>query len=254
VASAAGGWLESHRSAYGGMRVCVTGGAGFIGSHLVEALDALGAHVTVLDDLCNGFRDNLKGRSDRVRLIEGSILDADAMSRAAEGAAVIFHLAALGSVPRSVEEPMRYHRVNVDGTLAVLEQDDTCLVRLYRADPRPATDTLPRTRRGDAPAVETIGDLAAAGIVPLEKTLLADLAPLVPRFRADVHGGDGAGGGASLKLEGLTVLGERRILLANDNDFAVPGSTGGGTAARSCVWVVELPSALPPHEALTVDR
>lgn len=121
MAGSAGGWLESHRAAYSGMRVCVTGGAGFIGSHLVEALDALGAHVTVLDDLCNGFRDNLKGRSDRVRLIEGSILDADAMSRAAEGAAVIFHLAALGSVPRSVEEPMRYHRVNVDGTLAVLE-------------------------------------------------------------------------------------------------------------------------------------
>jgi UDP-glucose 4-epimerase len=101
--------------------VCVTGGAGFIGSHLVEALDALGAHVTVIDDLCNGFRENLAGRSDRVRLIEGSILDASAMARAAEGAAVIFHLAALGSVPRSVEEPMRYHRVNVDGTLAVLE-------------------------------------------------------------------------------------------------------------------------------------
>ncbi len=121
MAGSAGGWLESHRAAYGGMRVCVTGGAGFIGSHLVEALDALGAHVTVLDDLCNGFRDNLKGRSDRVRLIEGSILDAVAMSRAAEGAKVIFHLAALGSVPRSVEEPMRYHRVNVDGTLAVLE-------------------------------------------------------------------------------------------------------------------------------------
>jgi UDP-glucose 4-epimerase len=101
--------------------VCVTGGAGFIGSHLVEALDALGAHVTVIDDLCNGFRENLAGRSERVRLIEGSILDADAMARAAEGATVIFHLAALGSVPRSVEEPMRYHRVNVDGTLAVLE-------------------------------------------------------------------------------------------------------------------------------------
>ena len=121
MAGSAGGWLESHRAAYSGMRVCVTGGAGFIGSHLVEALDALGAHVTVIDDLCNGFRDNLKGRSDRVRLIEGSILDADAMTRAAEGAKVIFHLAALGSVPRSVEEPMRYHRVNVDGTLAVLE-------------------------------------------------------------------------------------------------------------------------------------
>ncbi len=121
MAAGTGGWLDSHRAAYGGMRVCVTGGAGFIGSHLVEALDALGAHVTVIDDLCNGFRENLAARSERVRLIEGSILDADAMSRAAEGAAVIFHLAALGSVPRSVEEPMRYHRVNVDGTLAVLE-------------------------------------------------------------------------------------------------------------------------------------
>ncbi len=121
MAAGTGGWLDSHRAAYGGMRVCVTGGAGFIGSHLVEALDALGAHVAVIDDLCNGFRENLAARSERVRLIEGSILDADAMARAAEGAAVIFHLAALGSVPRSVEEPMRYHRVNVDGTLAVLE-------------------------------------------------------------------------------------------------------------------------------------
>ena len=165
MAGSAGAWLDSHRAAYGGMRVCVTGGAGFIGSHLVEALDALGAHVTVIDDLCNGFRENLSGRSGRVRLIEGSILDADAMARAAEGASVIFHLAALGSVPRSVEEPMRYHRVNVDGTLAVLEAARRTGARVSYSASSSAygdTPTLPKveTMRNDPRSPYAVTKLA----------------------------------------------------------------------------------------------
>jgi hypothetical protein len=144
-----------------------------------------------------------------------------------------------------------------DGSLAVLEQDETGLLRLYRVDPRAATDTLPRTRRGDAPAVETIADLAAAGITPLAKTLIADFAPLVPRLRQDVFGTEAAGrGGATLKVEGLAVLDAGRVLLVNDNDFAVPEGTGS-QAARNCLWVVGLPAPLPAgpaHTGLTAER
>lgn len=143
-----------------------------------------------------------------------------------------------------------------DGTLLVLEQDDTGLARLYRADPRAATDTLPRTRRGEGEPLETIRDLAAAGIEPLAKTLVADLGPLVPRLRRDVYGGDGAGSGASLKLEGLAVLDDRRVILCNDNDFAVAGSAAGGDdgTARSCLWVIGLPAALVPEDSLASGR
>jgi hypothetical protein len=144
-----------------------------------------------------------------------------------------------------------------DGRLLVLEQDDTGLARLYRADLRGATDTLPQTRRGDAEPLETIGDLEAAGIVPLAKELVADLGPLVPQFRRDVFGGDGSGNGAKLKLEGLAVLDDRRLLLVNDNDFAVPGSKAGGdgeAAARSCLWVIGLPAPLFAHDPLAAGR
>lgn len=144
-----------------------------------------------------------------------------------------------------------------DGALAVLEQDDTGLLRLYRADPRAATDTLPSTRRGDGPALETIADLAAAGIAPVAKTLLADLAPLVPRLRQDVFGEEAAGrAGPSLKIEGLAVLDAGRVLFVNDNDFAVPEGTGT-QAAKTCLWVVGLPSPLsagPARFGLAAER
>ena len=144
-----------------------------------------------------------------------------------------------------------------NGSLAVLEQDETGLLRLYRADPQAATDTLPRTRRGDAPAIETIADLAAAGITPLAKTLVADLAPLVPRLRQDVFGTEDAdSAGPTLKIEGLAVLDAGRVLLINDNDFAVPEGTGT-QAAKNCLWVVGLPGLLPAapaHTGLTPER
>ncbi len=99
----------------------VTGGAGFIGSHLVDRLVALGARVTVLDDLSNGRRENIAGAVSAVRFIEGSICDEASLSSAISGAETVFHLAAMGSVPRSLEMPERYHEVNAIGTLRVLE-------------------------------------------------------------------------------------------------------------------------------------
>ncbi len=105
---------------YRGRRVCVTGGAGFIGSHLVSALVELGADVSVIDDLSNGRRQNLPEPA-RGRLVAGSILDPAALAKAVAGAQVIFHFAALTSVAESVERPEDYLNVNDTGTLRVLE-------------------------------------------------------------------------------------------------------------------------------------
>lgn len=101
--------------------VCVTGGAGFIGSHLCDALIAAGARVTVIDDLSTGLEANLSDAGDRVRLVHGSILDSETLATAVVGARVVFHLAAVASVPRSVSEPRLYLETNALGTLAVLE-------------------------------------------------------------------------------------------------------------------------------------
>ena len=99
----------------------MTGGAGFIGSHLSDALVELGAKVRIVDDLSNGREANLAGPARAAAFERGSILDDAALDRAFAGADTVFHQAALGSVPRSIEVPALYHQVNVDGTLRVLE-------------------------------------------------------------------------------------------------------------------------------------
>lgn len=99
----------------------VTGGAGFIGSALVRALLAGGVErVTVIDNLSSGRRSNLSEVASRVDLLEADICDYDSIAAALAGAPVIFHLAAIPSVPRSIGEPVASHRANVDGTFNVL--------------------------------------------------------------------------------------------------------------------------------------
>lgn len=98
----------------------VTGGAGFIGSNIVEALVQSGADVRVLDNLANGKRENLAAFGGRVELVEGDIRDLEVCKRAVAGASVVLHLAALGSVPRSIADPATSNEVNVTGTLNVL--------------------------------------------------------------------------------------------------------------------------------------
>jgi UDP-glucose 4-epimerase len=102
-------------------RYLVTGGAGFIGSHLTAHLLASGDAVTVLDDFSSGRRENLDGLSGDLRVIEGSITHEQTVERAAEGATAIAHLAALPSVARSVEDPLTTNVVNVTGTAVVLD-------------------------------------------------------------------------------------------------------------------------------------
>jgi len=101
------------------VRVLITGGCGFIGSNLAERLFQRGHEVRVLDDLSTGFKGNLDGVD--VELIVGSILDPESLARAARDVDAIVHLAALGSVPISIDDPQRSNDVNVNGTLAVLD-------------------------------------------------------------------------------------------------------------------------------------
>ncbi len=101
--------------------VLVTGAAGFIGSHLVDALVVRGDRVRGLDDLSTGRRENLAQVSGDFELHEASLLDRDALARACEGVDVVFHEAALPSVPRSVQDPRTSHVINTDGTFELLE-------------------------------------------------------------------------------------------------------------------------------------
>ena len=108
-----------HGTAFRDARALITGGAGFIGSHLVEALTALGAKVVVLDNLIGGATENIE--PFKPQFVKASVLDQDALNQAADGCRYVFHLAALGSVPHSVARPREYHDVNITGTLNVLE-------------------------------------------------------------------------------------------------------------------------------------
>lgn len=99
-------------------KYCVTGGCGFIGSHLTDALIAAGNDVVVLDNLSTGKRENLHSKA---QLIEGDICDPDSVVRALEGADGCFHLAAIASVQKSNEEWARTHHTNLSGTIQVFE-------------------------------------------------------------------------------------------------------------------------------------
>jgi nucleoside-diphosphate-sugar epimerase len=98
----------------------VTGGAGFIGSHIAAALMAEGARVRVLDDLSTGHRENIDEIGGDLDFINGSVADEQLLNKVLEDVEVVFHEAAIPSVPRSVEEPRKTHIASVDGTFSLL--------------------------------------------------------------------------------------------------------------------------------------
>ncbi len=162
----AAGWRRLHGGAFDGRRVLVTGGAGFIGSHLSEALSALGADVVVVDDLSGGSRENVAPFA-RVTLLEGSILDRELLRRATAGCAYVFHQAALGSVPGSVDAPRLYHDANATGTLNVLEAAREAGVRrvmfaasssAYGENPVPWVETMPVLPKSPYAATKVAGE------------------------------------------------------------------------------------------------
>jgi UDP-glucose 4-epimerase len=138
------------------MAIClVTGGAGFIGSHLVEALVERGHEVRVLDNFSTGFPENLDNVRERIEVLDGDIRDLDTVRHASRDAELVFHQAALASVPRSVANPLATHQVCVNGTLHVLLAAREAGVRrvIYAASSSAYgnSERLPR-RETDAPS------------------------------------------------------------------------------------------------------
>jgi UDP-glucose 4-epimerase len=107
----------------------VTGGAGFIGSHIAEALASRGDRVRVLDNLCTGHLHNLKHLEKQVEFIQGDVTDPATVATAVKGVDCVFHEAALASVPRSVERPLDTNAACVTGTLTVLDESRKAGVR-----------------------------------------------------------------------------------------------------------------------------
>jgi UDP-glucose 4-epimerase len=132
------------------MAIClVTGGAGFIGSHLVETLLGAGHTVRVLDNFSTGNRDNLAAVRDRIEIIPGDVTDQETVHIAMREIEIVFHQAALASVPRSIADPMATHNACVNGTLHVLQAAREAKVRrvVYAASSSAYgnTERLPKT-------------------------------------------------------------------------------------------------------------
>jgi UDP-glucose 4-epimerase len=141
----------------------VTGGAGFIGSHLVAELLTRGERVAVLDDLSTGKLVNLAGMEDRVEVLHGSITNAALVREAVKGCEVVYHLAALPSVARSVEEPLASHEACATGTVQVLDAARQASVRrvVYAASSSAYGDIEGAVRRESEP-VSPMSPYAAA--------------------------------------------------------------------------------------------
>ena len=180
--------------------VClVTGGAGFIGSHLVEALTAAGRAVRVFDDFSTGTRENLVHISPTPEVVPGSLADPDAVERATAGCEVVFHLGALASVARSVEDPHLNHAVNATGTLNVLNAARSHGVRRVvfagsasayggASDPAGQDEETPLCPLSPYAAAKLAGELyceAFASTYGLETVRLRFFNVFGPRQRAD---------------------------------------------------------------------
>ncbi len=134
-------------------KALVTGGAGFIGSHLVEGLLAAGDEVRVLDDLSTGKVENLEGVRDRIEFVQGTITSRETVEESVQGCEVVYHLGAVPSVARSVEDPIGSHEACATGSIYVLDAARRNGVRrvVYAASSSAYGDTPGAVRTEDDP-------------------------------------------------------------------------------------------------------
>jgi UDP-glucose 4-epimerase len=147
-------------------KTVITGGAGFIGSALARALVARGDDVSVLDNFSSGKRENLRDLAGSLAVVEGDILDAGLLDRVFAGAEVVFHEAAIPSVPRSLAAPVASHNANATGTLSVLEAARRCQVRrvVYAGS---------SSAYGEPPSLPVVETMAPAPLSPYAVSKLA---------------------------------------------------------------------------------
>ena len=147
-------------------KIVVTGGAGFIGSSLARALIARGDEISVLDNFSTGRRENLQDLAGTLAIVEGDILDAALLDRVFAGAEVVFHEAAIPSVPRSLAAPLASHNANATGTLNVLEAARRCQVRrvVYAGS---------SSAYGEPPSLPVVETMAPAPLSPYAVSKLA---------------------------------------------------------------------------------
>ena len=194
------------------MKVLVTGGAGFIGSHLVEALVRRGRRVRVLDNLSEGKLSNLAGVRGRIEFIRGDLRDPKTLRRAVRGTRLVFHQAALRSVPKSVGSVLEYHDVNATGTLLLFQLAREAGVRrvVYASSSSVYGDRTP---------------------LPQKETFLT--APQSPyaasKMTTEIYGG------MFTRLFGLETVGLRYF-----NVFGPRQDPGGAYAAVIPLWIATL--------------
>ncbi len=144
----------------------VTGGAGFIGSSIARALIARGDAVRIVDNFSTGKRENMADFADRIELLEGDIRDDRLLARATAGVEVVYHEAAIASVPQSMAEPLENHAVNATGTMRVLEA-------ARRAGVRRVVYAASSAAYGDEPTLPKVETMAPAPISPYGASKLA---------------------------------------------------------------------------------
>ncbi len=203
--------------------VLVTGAAGFIGSHLCDALLRRGDRVRGLDNLLTGRADNIAHHGEDLDFVEGSLLDAKALQRACDRVEVIFHQAALPSVPRSVQDPGTSHVNNIDGTFALLEAARVAGVRrvVYAASSSaygnqpgfPRLETMRPQPLSPYAVQKLAGELylqSYAAVFPLETVSLRYFNIFGPRQAAD-----SPYSGVMAKWVGQLLRGERPVIFGD---------------------------------------
>ncbi|MDQ1638892.1 MAG: UDP-glucose 4-epimerase [Pyrinomonadaceae bacterium] len=144
----------------------VTGGAGFIGSHIASGLAKSGARVRIIDDLSTGYRENIAEVGGDVDFVEGSLADESVLRRAIEDVELVFHEAAIPSVPRSVENPRQTHIASVDSTFSLLlAARDSKVKRLVYAASSSAYGDQPTFRKVETMLPDPLSPYAVAKLV-----------------------------------------------------------------------------------------
>jgi UDP-glucose 4-epimerase len=218
----------------------VTGGAGFIGSHLTEALAAGGCRVTVLDDLSSGNEANLDAVRGRIRFIHGDICDRPTVAAAVQGAEVVFHLAAVVSVPKTVQDPVGSIAVNELGALNVLEA-------ARRAACRRLVFASSSAVYGDEPTLPKREDMPPRPLTPYAAQKLA------VEYHSKVY--SGLFGLETVSLRFFNVFGPRQdpaspysgvisIFMTRALKAARPVIHGDGRQSRDFVYVADVVQAL----------